>query len=141
VTSPILALRAAILEALAADAALIALMGGSLRLYDEPPRAAEPVYAVFEEASARDASVDGADRREHAVRIAVWGRSGAASPALEAAERIAGTLDDAPLVLAGHHLVRLRVSAVEAGRDPRGRLARVVVALDGTTEDIRTEQP
>lgn len=134
--SPLLALRAAILERLAADPALLALMGGSLRLYDEPPRAAEPVYAVFEDAAVRDASVDGAPRHAHAVRIAVWGRAGAARPALEAAERIAVLLDDAPLVLDGHHLVRLRVAAVEAGRDPRGRLARVVVALDGITEAL-----
>lgn len=134
--SPLLALRAAILQALAADPALVALMGGSLRLHDEPPRAAEPVYAVFEEASARDASVDGARRHEHAVRIAVWGRAGAARPALEAAERIASVLDDAALALDGHHLVRLRVAVVEAGRDPRFRLARIVVALDGVTEQI-----
>jgi hypothetical protein len=42
-TSPILALRAAILTTLEADAALALLMGGSVRLHDEPPRAAEPV--------------------------------------------------------------------------------------------------
>lgn len=134
--SPLLALRAAILEALATDAALVALMDGALRLHDEPPRAAEPVYSVFEEASTRDASVDGARRHEHAVRIAVWGRAGAARPALEAAERIAVVLDDAPLVLDGHHLVRLRAAALEAGRDPRSRLARVVVVLDAVTEQI-----
>ncbi|MFL5171850.1 MAG: DUF3168 domain-containing protein, partial [Microvirga sp.] len=46
-SGPILALRAAILAHLLGDAELAALMGGTVRLYDEPPRAAEPVYAVF----------------------------------------------------------------------------------------------
>lgn len=132
--SPLLALRAAILEALAADAPLLALMGGTLRLHDEPPRAAEPVYAVFEEAAARDASVDGARRHAHALKIVVWGRPGSARPALEAAERVAARLDDADLALDGHRLVLLRAGAVEASRDPRSRLARVVVSLDAVTE-------
>ncbi|MCB5176282.1 hypothetical protein [Microvirga lenta] len=38
-TSPVLALRRAILDAATADPDLVALMGGTLRLHDEPPRA------------------------------------------------------------------------------------------------------
>ncbi len=56
--SPILALRAAILARAAADPELVALMGGALRLYDEPPRAAEPVYALFGDVTANDWSTD-----------------------------------------------------------------------------------
>lgn len=134
--SPLLALRAAILDALSGDAALLAPMGGTLRLHDEPPRGAAPVYAVFEEASARDDSVDGARRHAHALRIAVWGRPGSARAALEAAERVATLLDDAALALDGHRLIRLRATAVEAGRDPRANLARVAVALEAVTEAL-----
>jgi hypothetical protein len=46
-SSPLLALRAGLLAYLAADTPLAALMGGRLRLYDEPPRGAAPVYALF----------------------------------------------------------------------------------------------
>lgn len=46
-SSPLLALRAALLTYLAGDAALVALMGGRLRLYDELPRGVAPVYALF----------------------------------------------------------------------------------------------
>jgi hypothetical protein len=53
-TSPVLALRQAILAAVAADAELAAAMGGTVRVYDDAPRAAEPVYAVFGNAQARD---------------------------------------------------------------------------------------
>ena len=52
--SPVLALRRALLDAASADAELRALMGGALRLYDEPPRGAEPVYALFSDARAAD---------------------------------------------------------------------------------------
>lgn len=58
-TSPLLALRGAILDRIADDAALAALMGGEVRLYDEPPRGAQPVYTVFGDGQARDESVDG----------------------------------------------------------------------------------
>jgi hypothetical protein len=57
-TSPVLALRRAILDAASADAELRSLMGGSLRLYDEPPRGAEPVYALFGDLKAEDWSTD-----------------------------------------------------------------------------------
>jgi hypothetical protein len=53
-TSPLLALRAAILAYLAVDATLARLMGGSLRLTDEPPGGAAPVYALFGDAEIRD---------------------------------------------------------------------------------------
>jgi hypothetical protein len=57
-TSPVLALRRAILDAAANDTELKTLMGGSLRLYDEPPRGAEPVYALFGDVRAEDWSTD-----------------------------------------------------------------------------------
>jgi hypothetical protein len=131
--SPILALRAAILAALSGDPALAGLMG-SPTIHDEPPRGAEPVYALFGEASARDDSTP--DTRAHAQDLAllVHGRPGSARPALEAAERMAVLLDDADLPLQGHRLVGLRVLAVEAGRDERTGLARVVLRLRAVTE-------
>jgi hypothetical protein len=54
VTHTILALRGAILAHVQADTMLAALMVGAVRLHDEPPRAAEPVYAVFGDTAARD---------------------------------------------------------------------------------------
>jgi hypothetical protein len=136
VTAPILALRAAILAATQDDAALAGLMGGAVRIYDEPPRAAEPVYAVFGDASVRDWST-GSDRgHEHDAAIVVWGRVGSARSALLAAERIAALLDGAALAPAGHRLVNLRVADTEVGRDDATNLARVTVRLRAVTEAI-----
>ena len=58
---PLLALRAGLIGRFAADAALAALLGGRVRLYDEPPRGTLPVYALFGDAEITDDSVDGAE--------------------------------------------------------------------------------
>ena len=132
-TSPILALRAAILAATQGDAGLAGLMGGAVRFYDEPPRAAEPVYAVFGDARARDWST-GSDRgHEQDASIAVWGHEGSARSALLAAERLAALLDGAALALDGHRLVNLRVSEMDVRRD-RDNLVRVGLRLRAVTE-------
>ena len=133
-TSPILALRQAILAAAQADPDLAALMGGAARLYDEPPRAAEPVYAVFGDVSAEDASTSSERGHEQDLALVVWSREGGARSGLEAAERLAAILDEAPLVLAGHRLANLRVTSIAADRDRDTGLARATLRLRAVTE-------
>ena len=133
-TSPILALRAAILAMAQADLELASLMGGAVRLYDEPPRAAEPVYAVFGEARARDWSTASDRGHEQDASIVVWAREGSARSALLVAERLASLLDEAALVLDGHRLVNLRVTEMNADRDADTNLARVTLRLRAVTE-------
>jgi hypothetical protein len=134
-TGPVLALRAAILARLAPDPALAALMGGALRLHDEPPRGGgEPVYAVFGKAEAKDWSSDGSRGFEQDAAIVVYAKAGSALSGLQAAERIADLLDDAPLGLVGHRLVALRVTAFAADRDEVSNLARATVHLRAVTE-------
>lgn len=133
-SGPILALRAAILERLAPDPALAGLMGGALRLHDEAPRAAEPIYAVYGDAVARDWSCDGGRGHEQEAALVVYAKPGSARSALLAAERIAALLDDAALALAGHRLVNLRVTAIESARDEKTGLARATLRLRAVTE-------
>ena len=47
----------------------------------------------------------------------VWSEKGGARTALMVAERFVAILDDAPLVLEGHRLVNLRVTALSSARD------------------------
>jgi hypothetical protein len=136
VSGPILALRAAILARLSADAELAALMGGALRLHDEPPRAAEPVYAVFGDAVARDWANDGGRGHEHELAIVVWATPGSAKSALAAAERAADLLHDASLVLSGHRLVLIRATAIESDRDAKTNLARATLRLSALTDVV-----
>jgi hypothetical protein len=136
VTSPILALRAAILARAGVDADLVSLMGGQLRLYDEPPRAADPVYALFGDVSAADWSTDLDRGHEQDLALVVWSREGSACSGLDVAERLAALLDGADLPLAGHRLVNLRVTAIAAARDEKAGLARVTVRLRAVTEAV-----
>jgi len=133
-TSPVLALRRAILDAASADAQLRALMGGALRLYDEPPRGAEPVYALFGDVTAADWSTDRDRGHEQSLSLAVWSERGGARTALMVADRFFAILDDPALALEGHRLVNLRVTALASGRDKDSGLARVTLSLRAVTE-------
>ena len=135
-TSPVLALRRAILDAASTDTELRALMGGTLRLYDEPPRAAEPVYALFGDVSASDWSTDLDRGHEQSLSLVIWSEKGGARTALMVADRFFAILDDAPLVLDVHRLVNLRVTALSSVRDKDTQLARVTVSLRAVTDVV-----
>lgn len=133
-TGPILALRRAILDAAAADAELVALMGGRLRLHDEPPRGAEPLYATFGDVTASDRSTDFGPGHEQILAIVVWAEPGSVRSALAAAERFFAILHDASLALDGFHLANLRVTEIAATRDKEARISRVTLRLRALTE-------
>lgn len=133
-TSPILALRRAIIEHASTDPELRALMGGSLRLYDEPPRNAEPVYALFGDVIAEDWSTDTDRGHEQDLSLMIWCERGSARTGLSVAERFAALLDDAPLVLDGHRLVNLRMTEIASARDKDTQLTRVTVRFRAVTE-------
>ena len=132
--SPVLALRIGIRTCCAGDATLADLMSGAIRLYDEPPRGAEPVYALFGDVTAADWSTDFDRGHEQDLAIVVWSQPGGARLALAAAERFAAILNDAPLLLDGHRLVNLRTTELASGRDKDTGLARVTLSLRAVTE-------
>lgn len=131
-TSPVLSLRTAIRAVSAGDAALAALMDRAI--HDEAPRGNPPVYATFGEATLRDASCSTQRGHEQEFAILVWAKRGSAASALAAADRLATVLDDAPLVLVGHRLVSLAVTAIEAEHDEEAASARIAVRLRAVTE-------
>jgi Protein of unknown function (DUF3168) len=133
-TSPVLAMRKAILDLAVGDAELTALTGGILRLHDEPPRAAEPIYALFGDVTAKDWSTDSDRGHEQDLSLVVWGEKGSARAALSVAGRFAAILDDAPLTLDGHRLVNLRATELSSARDKDTQLIRVTLRLRAVTE-------
>ena len=136
VPSPLLAFRGAVIARLGADAALAALMGGGVRLYDEPPRGALPVYALLGPAEIRDDSVDGAVRHSHSHALIVIAKPGSARTALDAAERMAELLANADLALDGHVLVTCRVRSLGVARDERSGEARATLTVEAVTEAV-----
>lgn len=131
-TSPILALRAAIRTICLADAPLASLADAAI--HDEPPRGGAPVHMTFGDVALRDASSSTERGHEQEAAIRLWAKPGSAASALKAAERIAALLDDAVPVLDGHRLVSLAVTAIEAERDTDSDTALVTLRLRAVTE-------
>ena len=132
--SPLLAMRAALIARFATDAVLARLMGGTFRLYDEPPAGTPPVFALFGDAVIQDDSVDGAARHQHSHALVVFARPGSVRTALDAAERMSVLLADPALALTGHALVTLRVQTIAARRDEQTGEARAILTLQAVTE-------
>ncbi len=132
----LLELRKAIITYLAGDTVLATLMGGTVRIYDEPPRAIEGVYAVFGNASASNTSTYSTPIFEQECDVIVWGKAGLASAALAAAERIAVLLHDAPLALNGIQLISLFVKQTDIKRERASGLSRATISLMAVTEAV-----
>jgi hypothetical protein len=130
------ALQTAVFEALAADAALEALLGGA-KIFDGAPRNAEAPYAYLGEVTMRDWSTSTETGFEVSFAVVAWSRRPGRAEALTIAERVREILDGAALALDGFRLVNLRHVASETARNekPEGRRAvarfRAVVEIAG----------
>ncbi|MBI1867715.1 MAG: DUF3168 domain-containing protein [Methylocystis sp.] len=134
-TSPVVALRKAILAHLTADAAFVGALGGA-KVFDEAPRNVEPPYVVFADAQMRDWSAQLSRGAEQFVVLSVWSTQRGQREALDIAQKVVDLLDEAPLVLQDHALVDLRFAAAETKREQNGRFARVNLRFRATTESV-----
>jgi hypothetical protein len=127
------ALRAAIHDALAADAPLGTLLGGP-KVYDEPPRGAAFPYVTLGEARVTDFSAGGEPGEEHQLTLHGWSRQGGHREAHLIAGALLQALDDAPLSLADHRLVNLRFAVADVRREADGRTYHALVRFRAVTE-------
>jgi hypothetical protein len=132
----ILPLRRAIHAHLAADAALLAMIGPG-RIHEEPPRALTGLHVVYGEVAAGDWSTSSDRGCEQQLEIMVWaGESASSRQALEVAARIAASLDGARLAPAGHRLVDLAWRSTSLARDPKTHLPTVTLRFRAVTEAL-----
>jgi len=129
------ALRAAIYDALTADAALGALLGGP-KVYDEPPRSVTFPYVTVGEARVTDFSTGSEPGEEHQLTLHAWSRQGGHKEAHGIAGALLQALDDAPLALAEHHLVNLRFATADVRREADGRTYHALVRFRAVTEPV-----
>lgn len=132
-TAASVALRAAVHDALAADAALVNILGGA-KVYDEPPRAVAFPYVTLGEARIADFSAGGEAGEEHQLTLHAWSRQGGHKEAHRIAGALLQALDDAPLALADHALVNLRFSVADIRREADGRTYHALVRFRAVTE-------
>jgi hypothetical protein len=127
------ALRAAIHDALIADAPLVTLLGGP-KIYDEPPRAAAFPYVTLGEARIADVSADAEQAEEHQLTLHAWSRQGGHKEAHLIAGALLNALDEAPLTLADNHLVNFRFAVADVRREADGRTYHALVRFRAVTE-------
>ena len=127
------ALRAAVHDALTADAALVNILGGP-KVYDEPPRAAAFPYVTLGEARTADFSTGTEPGEEHQLTLHAWSRQGGHNEAHMIAGALLQALDDAPLTLADHQLVNFRFSVADVRREADGRTYHALVRFRAVTE-------
>ena len=134
-TSPILAMRAAVQGLLTQDATLLGLLGGP-QVYDETPASVTPPYVTFGEAKAEDWSAGYDHGHQHSFSLNIWSRQGGDSEALGIAQWSAGLLDGATPTLDGHRLILLRVVSQVVGRPSKDGLRRARVMLEAFSEPL-----
>jgi hypothetical protein len=127
------ALRAAIHDALSADGALNALLGGA-KIYDEPPREAAFPYVTLGEARVSDFSTGTEPGEEHQITLHAWSRQGGHREAHMISGALLQALDDAPLALADHRLVNLRFAVADVRREADGRTYHALIRFRAMTE-------
>ena len=113
------ALRAAVHDALIADAALTSLLGGP-KIYDEPPRSAAFPYVTLGETRVADYSTGTEQGEEHQLTLHAWSRQGGHKEAHMIAGALLSALDEAPLALADNHLVNFSFAVPMCGARPTG---------------------
>lgn len=86
-THPIVALQAALVSALEADAALVALVGVS-GVFDAPPQNRPAPYVVIDRHDIRQVDGDGTPGQEHRVLVNCWADRPSRKAALAIAERV-----------------------------------------------------
>jgi hypothetical protein len=126
-------LRAAVHDALIADAPLSSILGGA-KIYDEPPRGAAFPYVTLGEARVSDFSTGSEPGEEHQLTLHAWSRQGGHREAHMIAGALLQALDDAPLELAGHRLVNFRFSLADVRREADGRTYHALVRFRAVTE-------
>ncbi|MDE2363128.1 MAG: DUF3168 domain-containing protein [Hyphomicrobiales bacterium] len=133
-SSPVVALRRAILAALIADQTLLAMIGGP-HVYDEAPPGAPTPRIAFSDVQSRAWSAQSSIGAEQILTLTVWSGARGTREALDIADRVVTLLDEAPLVLAGFALVDLRFVALATKRTQSGRYARADIRFRATTEN------
>ncbi|MDR6952711.1 hypothetical protein J2X65_002070 [Ancylobacter sp. 3268] len=127
------ALRAALYQALVADAPLTAALGGA-RIHDVPPASPDFPYVTLGEAQVLDWSTATERGEEHRLTLHVWSRQGGHGEAHRIAALVQEALHDAALPLAEGRLINLRHTGAEIRRESGGRTYRAIVRFRAVTE-------
>ncbi len=108
-------LQQAVHQTLAADSAVLALLGAA-RVYDHVPQRAAFPYLALAAFTVRDWATGTEPGTEIIFTINIWSRAAGHKEAHHLADAVRAALHDASLALVDHHLVNLRHESSETQR-------------------------
>jgi hypothetical protein len=135
-TSPIVALKQAIMQQLAADAPLVALLRGATKIHADPARHAAFPHLAFVAAEARENGTSSDDGHVIDLSLAAFSRHGGSVEALEIAAAAEAAIRSLPAALSGHRLINLAIRATEPVALRDGESWRALLRLRAVTEVI-----
>jgi hypothetical protein len=127
-------LQKAVFEALSADEALTAAMGGKGRLFDGAPYNQDFPFITFGEITSSDWSTGTEAGEDHSLTLHVWSRAGGKKQVFQAAAVIYGLLHDASLQLSGFKLIGLRHQATTVRLGTDGETFHAALRFRAVTE-------
>ncbi len=127
------ALQQALYATIAADAAIVGLLGAP-RIFDDVPQRAEFPYLTIGQSMVRDWSTGTEGGDEHLLTLHVWSRTEGRRETHAIMGALKEALHDRALTLAGHRLVNLQHEFSDARREPDGETYHGIVRLRAVTE-------
>jgi hypothetical protein len=131
--SAALALRAALHQRLAGDAALSTLLGGP-KIYDEVPGSAATPYVVLSAVASKNVGTTDEPSEEHRLTIDVWSRQGGLAEVLNAAAGILAAVAASDLAPDGYRVANFAWLSTEAKRSANGRTRTASLQFRALTE-------
>lgn len=128
-------LQQAVHAALTTDTNVLARLGGA-RLYDDVPQGSAFPYLTLVGFTARDWATGTEPGTEISFTIHVWSRRAGHKQAHSIADAVHAALHDAPLTLADHHLVNLRLESSDTRRERDGATYRVIARFRAVLEPL-----
>lgn len=129
-----ISLQGALVSALAADAELLALLGGAARIFDSPPQGARPPYVVIARHDVFPRDGDEAPGFDHRLVLEAWAPEASRKPVLAMAGRVAAVALGAALAPEGLVVTHRVVERTETAIDLRSGFARARVRVRVFTE-------
>ncbi len=130
------AVQKALLAMLNADTSLGPILGSPVRLYDDIPDQPQFPFATFDRATASPIEAERPGAFEHVMTLKLWSRYGGRREALEGLHGLRDAIDDAALVLDGHHLVGIRTTFSDIFRVRSSRVFEAILTLRAVTEPL-----
>ncbi len=126
-------LQKAVYTALAANTALITLLG-DVKIYDHHPQKATFPYLVIGQASASDWSTASEDGALHSFIIHIWSKRSDRQQVYQLQQQIRQSLHDVPHTAIDHHIVNLRFEYSEIRADPQSDTLHGIMRFRAVSE-------